>query len=121
MAVCLNCHADMSQTQAKCLSCGHDYLEPEETWRELLTRKSTLQDLFVLVTVLGVPLAVASHFGPSLGADGPHRMVDGIFAFVLGVSFYFCGWALSDAAPLWAKMFNAVGIVALLIWPWLLF
>ena len=112
----------MNQTQATCSSCGDEFrVEHEETWRELLSRKSTLKDLFLLISILGVPLAVTSHFIPSLTANGPHRMLEGIFAFILGVSFYFCGWALSDAAPLWSRLFNAVGIVALFIWPWLLF
>ena len=124
MAVCLECHAEMNQTEAACPQCGSDFSDSEESWHDLLLRKSSLADIFRLLSVLGLPLALAYYFVPAviaIGPNHPHREVDGMFALLLGLCFYFCGWALSDAAPLCSRIFNAVGIIALATWPMFLF
>ena len=123
MAVCLHCAVEMSQTQAVCPVCGHDYHEPEETWRDLIFRKTSLREMFLVTTVVGFPLALWHWFAPAIvGEEAQHfRSATGYFLLSLGVCSYISSQILEDAAPIWARLFAAVGVFSLATWPFWLF
>lgn len=122
MAMCTQCRASMQQTEALCPACGFDFAEPDESWRVLFLRKSSLRDLFRLMTVIMVPLAITSYFLPALRVAANSRSpFDGFFAFFLGVCLYYCGGAIQDSSPVSARLFNSAAIVLLAVWPILLF
>ena len=113
----------MRQTEGICPACGYAYRDVEDNWRDQLLQNTSLRDHFLITAVVACPFALWHYFAPIvLGNDAPQASgrATGFFVFSLGICFYFSSHVLGKKAPLLAKLFAAMGIATLALWPlWL--
>ena len=109
MAICLECHNPMKQTEAICPHCGEDFLEPQPDRWNLLLHKSSLSDLFRLTGVMGIFFA----FVPLLVS----LQTSALWPFYLGIVCGGCVLLLGETAPLWSRVLSIIGILAFLLYP----
>lgn len=109
MAICLKCHHPMSQIEAACPHCGEDYRDFQPSYKQVLFHRSSLRDLFYLITVMGI-LSALLRWVLSLHLFWLWPVAAG---FLAGI----CALLLGERAPFWSRVLSLIGILSFLTYP----